>query len=139
MPDTYHSEILEWPSRLDVLEGLLQIPQLRIDLALGLFRALHGLGLESLNGLDLPLNIVLLGLESSKLLLNIGDDVLVLQDAAVLGEVDGLGLLGESLDLAARVIVPLLEVAEGGSSLASQAKFGAQVGPVDLEGSRTLW
>lgn len=135
---THHGEVLEWASRLDVLECLLQVPQFRINFALGLFRALHGLGLERLNGLDLPLYIVLLGLESIELLLNVGNDVLVLQETTILGEVDGLGLLGEDLDFAARVIVALLEVGERLGGVASQTELGAQVGPVDLEGSRTL-
>lgn len=135
---THHSEVFEWASRLNVLESLLQVPQFRINLALGLFRALHGLSLECLNGLDLPLDIVLLWLESIELLLDVGNDVLVLQEAAVLGEVDGLGLLGEDLDLAARVIVALLEVGERLGGVASQTELAAQVGPVDFEGSRTL-
>lgn len=139
MFNTYHSEVLEWTSRLNVLESLLQVLQLCIDLALGLLCALHSLGLESLDGLDLPLDIVFLGLETVELLLNVGDDILVLQHAAVVREVDGLGLLRQDLDLAARVIVALLEVGEGICRVASQAEFGAKVGPVDLEGSRTLW
>lgn len=138
-PYTHHSEVLERTSRLNVLKSLLKILQLRINLALGLLRALHSLGLESRNRLDLPLNIVLLGLESVELLLDVGDDVLVLQEAAVVGEVDGLRRLGEDLDFAARVIVALLEVGEGLGGIASQAELGAQVGPVDFEGSRTLW
>ena len=124
-PNTHHSEVLKRPGSLNVLERLLQVLQLRINLALGLLGALHSLGLESLNGLDLSLHIVLLGLESIELLLNVGDDVLVLQDAAVVREVDGLGLLGEDLDLAARVIVALLEVGEGLGGIASEAQFGA--------------
>lgn len=43
------------------------------------------------------------------MVLDLVDDGLVLQDAAVVGEVDGLGLLGQDLDLAAGVIVALLE------------------------------
>jgi hypothetical protein len=41
--------------------------------------------------------------------LDLVDDSLVLQDTAVVGEIDGLGLLGKDLDLAAGVIVALLE------------------------------
>ena len=87
----------------------------------------------------MSLHVVLLGLERAELLLQVGDDVLVLKDRLVLREVDGLGLLRQDLDLAARVIVALLEVGEGICRVASQAEFGAKVGPVDLQGSRTLW
>lgn len=135
---TYHGELVEWSSGLDVCKSLLQVLQLSIDLALGLLGAFHSLCLESLNGLDLSLDVVLLWLESVELLLNVVDDVLVLQDAAVLGEVDGLGLLGKDLNAAARIVVALLEVGERGGGVASETEFGAKVGPVDFEGCRTL-
>lgn len=138
MPKTYHGELVEWTSGLDVCQSLLQILQLSVDLALGLLGTLHGLRLECLNGLDLSLDIVLLWLESVELLLDVVDHVLVLEDAAVLGEVDGLGLLGKDLDAAARIVVALLEVGERGGGVASETEFGAKVGPVDFEGCRTL-
>ena len=87
---TYNSEIVEWPGLLNVLEGLLEIAQLLVNDGLGLLCALDGLGLESLNGLDLPSYIVCLGLECVELLLDVVDDGLVLEDAAVVGEVNGL-------------------------------------------------
>ena len=86
----------------------------------------------------MSLHVVLLGLERAELLLQVGDDVLVLQDRLVLREVDGLGLLGELLDLAAGGIVAGLEVLERIRGSASETKLGAQVGPVDLCGGRTL-
>jgi hypothetical protein len=69
----------------------------------------------------LPAHIICLGLESIELLLNIVDDGLVLEDAAVVLEVDGLRLLGEDGDFAARVVVALLEGLKGSSSVAFEA------------------
>lgn len=139
IPSTYHSEVLEWSGGLNVLKSLLQILQLSVHLALSLLGALDGLSLKSFNSLDLSLHIVLLWLESGELLLDVGDDVLVLQDGAVVLEVDGLGLLGELLDLAARGIVALLEGGQGVGSASLEAELGAQVGPVDLESGGSLW
>lgn len=136
--NTYHSEVLKRPSRLNILQRLLQVLQLRVYLALGLLRALHGLRLKSLDGLDLTADIVLLDLEAAELLLKIIDNSLVLEDGAVVAEVDLLRLLGEDLDLAARVVVALLEVGEGLGGAAFEAKLGAEVGPVHLEGGGTL-
>lgn len=137
-PGTYHGEVLKWTSRLDVLQSLLQILQLSINFALGLLGALDGLRLECLNGLHLSLHVILLGLEGGELLLEVVDDVLVLQEAAVLGKVDSLWLVGEDLDLATGNIVALLECGKGLRSAASEAELGAQIGPVDLRGGRTL-
>lgn len=122
---TYHSEVLERPGGLNVLEGLLKVLQLSVDLALGLLGALEGLGLVGLDGLDLAADVVLLDLEGVDLLLDVVDDGGVLQDGAVVGEVDLLGLLGQDLDLAARVVVALLEGLQGLGGGAAEAEFGA--------------
>ena len=135
---TYNSEIVEWPGLLNVLEGLLEIAQLLVNDGLGLLCALDGLGLESLNGLDLPSYVVCLGLECVELLLDIVDDGLVLEDAAVVGKVDGLRLLGEDGQLAARIVVALLEGLEGGGGLSLETKLRGELGPVELEGSAAL-
>jgi hypothetical protein len=118
---TYHSQVGKWPGLLDVLQGLLQIAQLLVHNALGLFGALDGLRLERLDRLDLSGHIVGLGLESIELLLDVVDDGLVLEDAAVVLEVDGLRLLGEDGDFAARVVVAFLEGLKGSSSVAFEA------------------
>lgn len=55
-----------------------------------------------------------------------------------MGEVDLLGLLGQDLDLAARVVVALLEGLESLSGGTAEAQFGAQVGPVDFGGGAAL-
>lgn len=135
---THHSEVLERPGSLDVLEGLLEVLQLSVDLALGLLGALEGLCLVGLDGLDLAADVVLLDLEGVDLLLDVVDDGGVLQDGAVVGEVDLLGLLRQDLDLAARVVVALLEGLQGLGGGAAEAEFGAQVGPVDLGGGAAL-
>jgi hypothetical protein len=54
------------------------------------------------------------------------------------GEVDGLGLLGQDLDLAAGVIVALLEGLEGGGGVATEAELLANLGPVELKGCAAL-
>lgn len=135
---TYHGEIIEWPGLLDVLESLLKVAQLLVDNSLGLLCALDGLGLESLDGLDLPVHIVGLGLEGTEAALNLVDDGGVLEDGSVVGEVDGLGLLGQNGDLAARVVVALLESLEGSGSGAFEAELGAQLRPVEFESGATL-
>jgi hypothetical protein len=135
---TYNSEVGERPGVLDVLQSFLEVAQLLVDNGLGLLGALHGLGLESLNGLDLPSYIVCLGLEGLELLLDVVDDLLVLEDAAVVAEVDVLVLLREDGDFAARVIVALLERLEGGGGLALEAQLRAELCPVELEGCAAL-
>lgn len=135
---TYHSEVLERPSALNVLQGSLEILQLSVDLALGLLGALHSLRLESLDALDLALDVVLLHLEAAHLLLDVVDDGLVLEDAAVVAEVDRLRLLGEDLDPAAGVVMALLEGLEGLSGAATEAELLGQGSPVELLDSGTL-
>lgn len=132
-------ELVKRPRVLDVLQRLLQILQLPVDHGLGLLGALDSLGLESLNGLDLPAHIVGLGLEGREALLDFVNDGGVLEDRAVVAEVDGLGLLRENGDLAARVVVALLEGLEGGGGLAFETELGADCGPVELEGCAALW
>lgn len=136
--DLVDGKVVERPGVLDVLQCLLEVGELLVDDGLGLLGALDGLGLESLDGLDLPVYVVGLGLVGAELLLDVVDDGLVLEDGAVVGEVDGLGLLGEDGDLAAGVIVALLERLEGGSGVATEAELLAKLGPVELEGCAAL-
>lgn len=138
LSDLIYSKIGEWPGLLDVLQGLVQVAQLLVDNRLGLLSALEGLGLECLNGLDLPVHVVGLGLEGLELLLDVVDNGLVLEEAAVGGEVDGLRLLREDRDFAARIVVALLEGLKGGSGLALEAELRAELRPVELEGCASL-
>lgn len=72
------------------------------------------------------------------MLLDVVDDGLVLEDAAVVLEVDCLRLLGENGDFAARIVVALLEVLQGGGSVAFEAQLLTKLGPVELEGGAAL-
>lgn len=73
------------------------------------------------------------------MVLELVDDSLVLQDAAVVGEVDLLGSLGEDLNLAAGIVIALLEALEGGRGLAAEAQGAGDLDPVDLECGATLY
>jgi hypothetical protein len=53
-------------------------------------------------------------------------------------EVDGLGLLGEKGDFAARVVVALLEGLQGRGRLTADPELRAELGPVELEGGAAL-
>lgn len=136
---TYHRELVERTGSLDVLEGLLQVGQLGLNAALGLLGALNSLGLESVNGLELAVHVVGRRLEGLEVVLDLVDHSLVLEVLAVEGKVNGLGLLGKNGELAAGIIVALLEGLQGGSGLAAKAQRGADFGPVDLQGGATLW
>jgi hypothetical protein len=135
---TYHSEILKRPSLLNVPQRLLQILQLLINHGLGVLRALDSLGLERLDGLDLAAHVVRGRLEGLELLLDLVDDGRVLERAAVSGEVDRLRQLRQLLNLAAGVIVALLEGDEGVGCIAAQAELAGQLGPVELESCASL-
>ena len=54
-------------------------------------------------------------------------------------EVDGLGLLGQDLQLAAGLIVTLLEGLEGGGCLATEAEGAGDLSPVELESGAALY
>jgi hypothetical protein len=70
--------------------------------------------------------------------LDLVDDGLVLQGLAVVREVDGLGLLGENSNLAAGIVVTLLESLQRRSGLAAKAQRAGDLGPVDFESGATL-
>jgi hypothetical protein len=114
---TYNCELFEWPRCLDVLQGGLKVLEFEVDLLLGGLGVLDGLDFKSLNGLELARNVVLGRLERAEPLLDLVNDGLVLEDGAVVGEVDGCRLLGEELDLSAGILVSLLEGLERGNSL----------------------
>jgi hypothetical protein len=118
--NTYDSEILKRSSLLNVLQCLLQIFQLQINTALSLLRVLHSLRLKSLNCLNLPRNIVGRRLEGAEVLLDLVNDSLVLQDRAVVGEVDSGRLFRKSLDTASGIFAALLEGLKGGCGLATK-------------------
>lgn len=135
---TYDSEILEGSGSLNVLQGSGKVLELQVDGLLGSLGVLDGLGLEGIDGLQLAGDIVGDGLEGSESLLDLLDDGLVLEDGSVGGEVDGGGLLGKGLELAAGVLVALLEGLEGGNGLATEAQRAGDLGPVELESCASL-
>lgn len=91
--------------------------QLHVDLALRRLSIFDGLCLERLDGFELLIKVVGGGLEGTVRLLNLVDDGLVLEDGAVMTEIDFLRGFGEDGDLAANVLVALLEGLEGGNCL----------------------
>lgn len=72
------------------------------------------------------------------MLLDLIDNGLVLQHLAVVGEVDGLGRFGQDLNLAAGVVVTLLEGLERGSGLTAESKALGYFGPIEFESSAPL-
>lgn len=136
--DTYHSEVLERPSLLNVLQGRSKILELEVDGLLGSLGILDSLSLEGVDGLDLAVDVVGEGLEVLEALLDLVDNGLVLEGRAVGGEVDGGGLLRELLDAAAGVVVALLESLQGGHGLAAETQRAGHLGPVDLESGASL-
>lgn len=136
--DTHNSQILKRSRRLDILQRLLQLPQLPIHSPLGLLRALDSLHLKRLNGLDLPSHIVSGRLERLEVSLDLVDDGRVVESAAVVLEVDGLGLRAEQVQFAARVIVALLEGLEGRCRLPFETERGGDFGPVEFQGGGAL-
>lgn len=136
---TYNGEVLERPGLLNVLERLLEVLELHVDLVLGGLGVLHRLDLEGLDGLELPADIVGGGLEGGEALLDLVHDGLVLQDGAVVREVDLGGLLLEQLELAAGVVVALLKGVERGDRLAAEAERRRDLGPVELDRSASLF
>jgi hypothetical protein len=72
-------------------------------------------------------------------ILDLLDNSLVLQRAAVLGEVDRLRLVGELLELAAGIVVALFESDKGVGCAAFEAELGADFAPIELEGRAPLW
>ena len=53
-------------------------------------------------------------------------------------KVNGLGLRLQQVELAARVVIALLEGLEGGCRLAFEAKGGGDFGPVEFQGGGAL-
>ena len=135
---TYDSEVVEGAGVLNVLQGLLQILKLHVDTALGLLGILDGLSLEGLDSLDLARDIVGDWLEGLEVRLYRIDNSLVLEDGAVVSEVDRGWLLLESRKLAAGILVALLEGVEGGDSRSTESEVRGDCCPVKLESCATL-
>lgn len=136
--ETYNSEVLERPGTLDVAESLLQVLELVLNHALGVLCILDSLRLKGIDGLELARHIVALNLEALDGTLELVDNGLILENAAIVGEVDRLGLLGEDVYFSAGLVVALLEGQELRGCVAAQAEGAGDLGPIDLCGRRTL-
>jgi hypothetical protein len=88
--------------------------------------------LERFNAPDLLVHIVGFRLERLEVLLDLVDDLGVVEDGAVLLEVDGGGLLLQLLETAAGVVVAFLEVGEGGGRCAAEGELGWEFRPVEF-------
>ena len=135
---TYHSQILKRPGLLNILQRLLQIPQLHIDPPFRILRTLDRLFLKRFNRLDLPAHIIRRRFPLLEVVLDLVDHALVLEDASVVREVDRLRLVRQHLHFAARVVVAFLERLQGRGRLAFEAEGGAYFAPVDFESCAAL-
>ena len=135
---THNSQILERSRRLDVLQRRLQFPQLVVYFALRLLRALDGLHLKRLDGFDLPVHIVRGRFECLEVSFDLVHYAGVVEGAAVVLKVDGLGLRLEQVEFAARVVIALFEGLEGGCRLTFEAEGGGDFGPVEFQGGGAL-
>ena len=135
---THNSQILKRSRRLDVLQRRLQFSQLVINLALGLLRALDRLHLKCLDGFDLPVQIVRGRFERLEVAFDLVYDAGVVKGAAIVLEVNGLGLRLQQVEFAACVVVTLLEGLEGGCGLTFEAEGGGDFGPVEFQGGGAL-
>jgi hypothetical protein len=135
---TYHSEILKWPRLLNILQCLLQILQFHINSALRLLGILDGLLFKRLDSLDLPSHIICLVFEVLKVVLDLADYGLVLEDLTVVGKVDFLRLLREHRHPTSGIFIALLEGLEGGYGLTTEAKVVGDCLPIELESCTSL-
>lgn len=131
--DLVDGGLVPWSGTLDVVQGLLQAPQLHLHLGLCLFSILERNLLEAFDGLDLLVHVVRLGLEILEVLLDLVDDGRVLQDRSVVAKVDGRWLLGQDLYSAAGIVVSLLEIGKRSRRAAAEAELRGDFAPVELQ------
>jgi hypothetical protein len=112
--------------------------KLRVDLTLGGLSVLSSGSLEGIDGGEDLGDIVGGGLEFLVRGLNLVDHSLVIEETAVVREVDLLGSVLEGSNLAAGILVALLEGLQLSRRLAFQAQGGGDTGPIDFEGSASL-
>ena len=82
--------------------------------------------LKSFNGFDLSRNVIALDLMRFHRPFQLVDHGLILQQGAVVLEVDGLRLLLQLLHPSASVIIALLEGGEGGRGVAAEAELRSE-------------
>lgn len=127
-----HGELVEWSSRLNVVQSLLQSLELSNNALLGGLSVLHSLGLKSLNGLNLLGNVVSHGLECLVGLLNLVHNRLVLKGRTVVSKVDLLVGLVQVQNLLLGLIVSLSECQQRGTGVTSQSQGRNDLRPVEL-------
>ena len=105
-----------------------------------LIKITNSLGFESIDGLELSLNIVGDGLELGEDLLSLGDDVLVAKDLAVVGKVDVGVLLLELGELTLGVVGTLTESRDLSEGVLAKTQVG-DLGEVDSSstGGHCVW
>lgn len=86
--DVVEGELVEWASRLDVVESGFQILQFLCDLLLGLLSRFEGLGFECVDSLVDSSDVVGCWLEVLYLAFELIDNCAVLEGCTVVGEVD---------------------------------------------------
>merc|ERR1712058_8436 len=118
--DLIHSHLVPPSSTLDIAERLVQALQLNLNLALGILGIFNSNLLESFNRANLLVNVVCLGLKGLEVLLDLVDHSSVLEDGAVIAEVDAGGLVLENRQAAAGLVISLLEVVQGAGRAAAQ-------------------
>lgn len=112
MNDLVHGGVVPCARSFDVIQRLLQAFQFDSDLLLGLLGILDSDLFETLNGLDLLGNINRFGRVGFHVLLDLVNHSGVLEQAAVVAEVDGGWLFLEDLQFTASFVISLLEVGE---------------------------
>lgn len=136
-----NGEVLERTRLLDVVQRSLEVPELLVNLLGSLLGAYdlcfqtvtpisptiprrfingkntNGLGFERFDGLDVSADVVCHGLERLENALSLIDDSLVLNQRAVLGDVDGGGLGGQLVVDTESLGVSLAESLEGCNGL----------------------
>ena len=125
-----HRNLIPAPRPLNIPQRLLQTPQLNLYLPLRRLCVLHRHLLKGLNALELFIHIVGFGGEGFVVGFDLVDDGAVLEDRAVVGEVDGGGLVLQLLQAAAGVVVTLFELLELRGGGAAEGELRGEAGPV---------
>lgn len=127
-----YTQIIGQPRLINVLDRLIQINKLFGNLLLRLLGILDGLGLKLVNPGKDGRDIISNRLERFGRLFNLINDTLVLQDGAVVCEIDGFARGTEMIEFGVGVDIAFSEGGEGRGCLWSQRKGGCKSVPVDF-------
>lgn len=131
-------KLVERSGGLNVLQSLFQVGQFLLDKLSGFLSILQSLSLESLNGLNLLGDVVRNGLEGLESGFDLVNDILVLQNAAVVSKVDLTCSRRQFEELLAGIVITLAESLKGRHGGTSETEGRNDLGPIDLN-SRTLY